>query len=65
MGGASAGIFKVGQKKKWLLTVSLSLGELQLPPASPGGSPRSAGRSDPDFLKSTACVLGPGTHEIL
>ena len=34
--------------------------ELKLPPASPGGSPRSAGGSDPGFFQITASALGPG-----
>ena len=38
--------------------------ELQLPPASPGDSPRSAGRSDPGSFQITA-ALHPGVCEIL
>ena len=34
-------------------------GELQLPPASLGDSPRSAGRSDPSSFQITASALGP------
>ena len=33
-------------------------GELQLPPATPGDSPRSAGESDPGSLEMTASALG-------
>ena len=40
-------------------------GELQLPPASLGGSPRSASGSDPGSSQITASALGPGTCEIL
>ena len=40
-------------------------GELQLPPASPGGSPRSAGGSDPGSFQITASSMGPGVCEIL
>ena len=40
-------------------------GELQLPPASPRDSPRSAGRSDPGSFQITASALGPGACEIL
>ena len=40
-------------------------GELRLPPASPGDSPRSAGGSDPDSIQLTASALRPGACEIL
>ena len=40
-------------------------GELQLPPASPGASPRSAGRSDPEFFQTTVSALGPTVREIV
>ena len=39
--------------------------ELQLPPASPGDSPRSAGGSDPGSLEITASALGRGACETL
>ena len=39
-------------------------GELQLPPASLGDSPGSAGRSDPGSYQMTASSLGPGACEI-
>lgn len=42
-----------------------SPGELQLPPASLGHSPRSAGGSDPAFFQITASALGPETYAIL
>ena len=50
---------------KWLSPVSVSPRWSQLPPASPGCCPRSAGRSDLDFLQITASSLGPKTCEIL
>ena len=40
-------------------------GELQLPPASLGDSPRSAARSDPGYFQITAFALGPRACEIL
>ena len=40
-------------------------GELQFPPASLGGSPRSAGGSDPGSFQTTASALGPRAYEIL
>ena len=40
-------------------------GELQLPPASLGDSPRSAGRSDPGSYQMFAFALGPKACEIL
>ena len=40
-------------------------GELQLPPASPKGSPRSAGRSDPGSFQMTASALVARACEIL
>ena len=40
-------------------------GELQLPPASMGGSPRPAVRSDPGPYQITPPALGPGVCEIL
>ena len=40
-------------------------GDLQLSPASPGDSPRSAGRSDPGSFQITASSLGPRACEIL
>ena len=40
-------------------------GELQLPPASLRGSPRSAGGSNPGSFQITASVLGPRACEIL
>ena len=39
-------------------------GELQSLPASPGDSPRSAGRTDPGSSQITAFVPGPGVCEI-
>ena len=39
--------------------------ELQLPPASLGGSLRSAGGCDPGFFQITASAMGPGMCEIL
>ena len=45
--------------------LSVPWGKSQLPPASLGGSPRSAERSDPGSLLTTASVLGPGVYEIL
>ena len=39
--------------------------ELQLPPASPRDSPRSAGGSDPGSFEITASALGPGAGETL
>ena len=50
---------------KWLLPVSLFLGESQLPPASPGGSLRSASESDSGSFQTTASALGLGAWEIL
>ena len=40
-------------------------GELQLPPASLGDSPKSAGRSDPSSFQIAASTLGPVVCEIL
>ena len=40
-------------------------GKLQLPSASPGGSSRLAGGSDPGFSHITASALGLGAHEVL
>ena len=40
-------------------------GALQLPPVSPGDSPRSACRSDPSSCQITAFALGPGVCDIL
>ena len=40
-------------------------GELKLTPASPGDSPRSAGRFDPGSYQITASALGPRVCEIL
>ena len=39
--------------------------ELQLPPASPGDSPRSAGRSNPGSFQIAAFSLGPGVCVVL
>ncbi|XP_057578132.1 biogenesis of lysosome-related organelles complex 1 subunit 6 isoform X2 [Hippopotamus amphibius kiboko] len=43
---ASTNVLLVGDSPKWMLPASGPQGELQLPPASPGGSPRSVGLSD-------------------
>ena len=48
---------------EWLPAVSLPQRELQLPPASLGDSPRSAGGSDPGSLLPSAPV--PTTDKIL
>ena len=40
-------------------------GEVQLPPPSLGGSPRSAAASDPGCFQIIASALGPGACEIL
>lgn len=40
-------------------------GEFQLPPTSPGGSPRSAGMSDPGSFQIIVSALGPRACEIL
>ena len=40
-------------------------GESQLPPASPGGSPRSLNGSDPDTFQTAASALGLGASEVL
>ena len=42
-----------------------SQGESQLPPASLGGSPRSASGSDPGCFQITASVLGLRAYEVL
>lgn len=49
----------------WLTPVSVSPGELQLPPASLENSLRSAGRSDPGSFQITASALAPSVCEIL
>lgn len=41
-----------------------SQGGLQLPPASLGGSPTSAGKSDPGSLQTATFSLGLGVYEI-
>ena len=38
--------------------------ELHFTPASPGDSPRSAGRSDPGSFQITTSALGPGACDI-
>ena len=43
----------------------LPLSMAPLPPASPGGSPRLARRSDPGWLQITASALGSVACEIL
>ena len=49
---------------KWLPPVSMSPGELQLPPVCPGGPRRSAVESDSGSFQITASALGPRACEI-
>ena len=51
--------------QKWLPPGSVCPGELQFPPASLGGSPRSAGGSDAGSFQITASAPDPGVCEIL
>lgn len=39
--------------------------DLQLPRGSQGGSPRSAGGSDPSSFQTSPCALCPGMYNIL
>lgn len=50
---------------KWLPPVSMSPGELQVPPVCPGGPRRSAVESDSGSFQITASALGPRACEIL
>ena len=53
-----------GAPHKWLLPVSESQGEMQLPPASLGDSPSSADGSDRGSFQMTASALSLGMCEI-